>query len=146
MVVVLTKILITNLTFTKMKNIINRLEVSRKTLAQTGLLLIIAGAMLISAPLAKAAIYPNILVNQDLTLGSSNENVVVLQGLLSELGLLNVPVGIPLGYYGQLTKNAVARYQSSLGVTPAVGYYGPVTKTAMHADFSTHGYLKILGW
>ena len=59
---------------------------------------------------------------------------------------MNVPTGVALGYYGAMTKSAVARYQASLSVTPAVGYFGPITKTAMHADFAPHGWLSILGW
>lgn len=93
-----------------------------------------------------AAEYPNILVDQNLTVGQTNQNVVVLQGLLSELGYLKVPAGIPFGYYGSLTKDAVARYQASMNVTPAVGYFGPLTKIAMHGDFTSRGYLRILGW
>lgn len=111
-----------------------------------GLTLVIAMAMLVTAPQAKAAEYPNILVGQNLTVGSQNQNVVVLQGLLSEMGYLNVPAGIPFGYYGSLTRDAVARYQVSRGVTPAVGYYGPITKISMHSDFSSHGWLSLLGW
>jgi len=129
-----------------MKNFTNRLEVSKKIFVQTGLLFIVVCSILISVPQAKAAEYPNILVSQDLTLGTTNQNVVVLQGLLSELGYLNVPFGIALGYYGPLTKNAVARYQVSQSVVPAVGYFGPITKIAMHSDFAAHNYLKILGW
>ncbi|MFA6554301.1 MAG: peptidoglycan-binding domain-containing protein [Candidatus Paceibacterota bacterium] len=110
------------------------------------LTLIIAMAILVTAPQAKASEYPNILVGQNLTVGSQNQNVVVLQGLLSEMGYLNVPIGIPFGYYGSLTRDALARYQASRGVTPAVGYYGPITKIAMQSDFSSHGWLSLLGW
>ncbi|MFA6295011.1 MAG: peptidoglycan-binding domain-containing protein [Candidatus Paceibacterota bacterium] len=118
---------------------------STSFIATMGLTLVIAMAILVAAPQARAE-SPNILVGQDLTIGSTNQNVVVLQGLLSELGYLNVPFGIPFGYYGSLTKNAVARYQASMGVVPAVGYYGPLTKIAMHSDFSSHGWLPVLGW
>jgi peptidoglycan hydrolase-like protein with peptidoglycan-binding domain len=101
--------------------------------------------MVIAIPQARAE-SPNILVGVDMTVGSSNQNVVVLQGLLSEMGYLNVPVGIPLGYFGGLTRNAVASYQRSQAVSPAVGYFGPVTKTAMRSDLASHNYLKLLGW
>lgn len=94
---------------------------------------------------AKAAT-PNILVGPDLSLGSTNQNVVVLQGLLSETGYLNIPMGVPLGYYGGLTKNAVGRYQSTLNVTPTAGYYGDMTKNAMRVDYEAHDWLDLLNW
>jgi len=102
-------------------------------------------AILLSASLARAE-YPNIIIGQDLTVGSTGQNVVVLQGLMTELGFLNVPSGIAFGYYGGLTRDAVSRYQSSMNVSPAVGYFGPVTKTSMHSDFAGHGYLSMLHW
>lgn len=129
-----------------MTNILNSLKSSTKVLMGTGLAVAFALAILVSAPQAKASESPNILVNQDMTLGSTGQGVVVLQGLMSELGYLDVPAGIPFGYYGSLTKNAVARYQASISVSPAIGYFGPVTKTAMHSDFSGHGWLSVLGW
>ncbi len=89
---------------------------------------------------------PNILVGPDLSLGSSNQNVVVLQGLLSEMGYLQVPTGIPLGYYGSMTRNAVGSYQSRLGVSPTAGYYGALTKDAMRRDYDAHGWLDLLDW
>jgi len=114
--------------------------------AGAGLATAFALALLVSAPQAKANEFPNILAGQNMTVGSTGQDVVVLQGLLSELGYLNVPSGIPFGYYGSLTRNAVAKYQSSINVSPAVGYYGPITKVAMYSDFSNHGWLKLLGW
>lgn len=112
----------------------------------TGLIMVLAMTLLVSAPQAKAAEYPNILVNQDMTLGSTGQGVVVLQALMSEMGYLNVPSGVPFGYYGSLTKSAVARYQASTNVSPPVGYYGPITKVSMHDDFSRRGWLPLLGW
>jgi len=65
---------------------------------------------------------------------------------MSELGYLNVPSNIPLGYYGAMTRDAVARYQAALGVSPTAGYFGPASKIAMHSQFSSHGWLALLGW
>ncbi len=112
----------------------------------TSVVLALAVVMLVAAPQAKAAEYPNILVDSNMTIGSTGQGVVVLQGLLSEMGYLNVPTNIPFGYYGSMTKNAVAKYQASLNVTPAVGYFGPISKVAMHSDFASHGWLRLLGW
>jgi peptidoglycan hydrolase-like protein with peptidoglycan-binding domain len=88
----------------------------------------------------------NITVSPNMTIGSTGANVVTLQALMSELGYLNVPMGIPFGYYGTMTKNAVAAYQANLNVSPAVGYYGPVTKIALFTDFNSHGWTHLLGW
>ncbi len=89
---------------------------------------------------------PNILVGNNLSLGSTGQGVVVLQGLLSELGYLNIPMGVPMGYYGVLTKNAVASYQLSRAVAPAVGYFGPLSKITMHQHFASAGWLTMLNW
>ncbi len=88
----------------------------------------------------------NILSGRDMTIGSTGQDVVVLQGLLSELGYLEVPRGVPLGYFGQLTQGALARYQSAQGVFPASGYFGPLTKIAMHSHFNSQNWLSLLGW
>lgn len=116
-----------------------------KRFLATSLVLAMAITMTTSIPLANAE-SPNILVGQNLTVGSTGSGVVVLQGLLSELGYLNVPINIPFGYFGPLTRSALAQYQAAQGVSPAVGYYGPVTKVAMHAQFASRGWLSLLGW
>lgn len=89
---------------------------------------------------------PNILVGQDLSVGSTGQAVVVLQGLLQELGYMTIPAGIPMGYYGSLTRDGVARYQASQSIAPAAGYFGPLTKIAMHQQFMSKGWLSLLGW
>ena len=127
-----------------MTNTINYLKLSTGVLISTGII-VFAMTMLVSAPQAKAE-YPNILAGQNMTMGSTGQDVVVLQGLMSELGYLSVPRGVPFGYYGSLTRDAVARYQSSTNVSPAVGYYGPLTKVSMYNDFSNRGWLKLLQW
>lgn len=103
-------------------------------------------AMVASIPAASAAEWPNILTSNDMTLGSTGQGVVVLQGLLSELGYLQVPMGVSLGYYGQLTKNAVSKYQTARGVSPSIGYFGSLSKVSMHQEFASKGWLTLLGW
>lgn len=95
---------------------------------------------------ATMVISPDILVGRDLTVGSTGQDVVILQGLLSELGYLHVPFGVPLGYFGSLTKAALAKYQSDMNVAPASGYYGVLTKIAMRTQFASHNWLALLGW
>ena len=110
-----------------------------------GLVLSFALALLVSVPSA-SAYTQNITVGENLTVGSTGSGVVVLQGLMTELGFLNVPANIPLGYFGEMTKDAVARYQASQGVTPTAGYFGPISKNAMHQQFALHGWNNLLGW
>ncbi len=127
-----------------MNKIIQSVTSSRIAIGSVFALAFVMGAIIV-APQAHAATQ-NITVSENLTVGMAGASVVTLQALLSEMGYLNVPAGIPLGYYGSMTKSAVARYQSALGVTPAVGFYGPVTKIALFNDFSSHGYTRLLGW
>jgi Putative peptidoglycan-binding domain-containing protein len=115
-------------------------------LKTTAVTFVFALAMIVSIPQADAAEWPNILTSNNMTLGSTGQGVVVLQGLLSELGYLEVPTGVSLGYYGQLTKNAVAKYQVARSVSPSVGYFGPLSKVSMHQHFASNGWLAMLGW
>jgi N-acetylmuramoyl-L-alanine amidase len=104
-------------------------------------------AFVFITPIEKTeAAEPNILIGPNMTIGSRGPNVVMLQQLLSEIGYLNVPASIPLGYYGSMTQNAVARYQADLSVSPTAGYYGPITKNAMHNHFASHTWLNLLNW
>ena len=109
---------------------------------------VLAGGMLFSAIFAAGALYaeaagPNILVGRDLSVGATGPDVTELQGILSELGYLNVPAGIPLGYFGGMTKTALASYQATLGVINT-GYFGPLTKQALTASFGAKGWLRLL--
>jgi peptidoglycan hydrolase-like protein with peptidoglycan-binding domain len=116
-----------------------------KLISVAGLSLAFVLTFLVSVPSA-SAYTENITVGADMSLGTTGSNVVVLQGLLSELGYLNVPISIPLGYYGSMTKNAVASYQAAQGVTPTAGYFGSLSKIAMHQHFALHGWTGLLGW
>jgi peptidoglycan hydrolase-like protein with peptidoglycan-binding domain len=112
----------------------------------SGLVVALALTMLVGVPQAKASDTPNLTVAQNLTIGSTGQEVFALQSILSELGFLNIPISTPFGYFGPLTRDAVARYQASLGVSPTAGYFGPATKIAMHTQFAAHGWLTLLGW
>ena len=101
----------------------------------------------LALPISSAVAYsggPNIFTGPDMTIGSTGPYVTELQGLLSELGYLSVPQGIPLGYFGSMTQEALARYQATLGVTPAAGYFGPITKSAMSTSFASRGWVTLL--
>ncbi|MFZ2038725.1 MAG: ice-binding family protein [Minisyncoccia bacterium] len=70
--------------------------------------------------------------NTDLTLGSTGNDVVELQKALVAKGLLVMPAGVSMGYFGNLTRLALINYQLENGITPAVGYFGPLTRTSLN--------------
>lgn len=82
------------------------------------------------------ALLPNI---RDLELGMTGEDVRMLQKLLNNNGFALASSGVgSLGqetdFFGALTQAALARYQSSNGVSPSVGYFGPLTRASMKAQ------------
>lgn len=85
-----------------------------------------------------------LLNSNDLTVGSTGQNVVQLQAILSELGYLEVPMGIPFGRFGSLTRNALSRYQMAFGIIPSVGYFGPKTRAQMEVYLNSRGWLNML--
>ena len=107
---------------------------------------ILLSTLLVAASAGSAQAYhggPNILIGRDMSIGVAGQDVTELQGLLSELGFLQVPAGIPLGYFGSMTKAGLASYQRSLGVINT-GYFGPLTKQAMTTSFGTKNWLRLL--
>lgn len=70
---------------------------------------------------------------RNLTVGSSGADVVSLQTYLEAKGFLVIPTGVSKGYFGPLTKNALAKYQASVGIAPSVGYFGPITNADITA-------------
>ncbi len=69
----------------------------------------------------------------DLTVGSKGAEVTALQQFLVSKGNLVMPVGVAMGYFGPLTKSALASYQASAGISPAVGYFGPITRAKVNS-------------
>ncbi len=108
--------------------------------------LILAGAFvaitLIFTQSASASVL-GILSGRDLSIGSRGADVADLQGLLSEQGYLQVPIGVPYGYFGPLTQSALVRYQASIGV-PSTGYYGPMTRARISEVFAARGWMAFL--
>ena len=66
---------------------------------------------------------------RDLTVGSKGDDVSALQQVLVDGGYLNIVA--PTGYFGAMTKAALAKYQAANGIAPAIGYFGPKTRAAM---------------
>ncbi|MBI4993752.1 hypothetical protein HZC33_02235 [Candidatus Wolfebacteria bacterium] len=69
----------------------------------------------------------------DLTLGSKGNEVTSLQSFLESKGMLTMPAGVAKGYFGSLTKASLAKYQASVGISPAVGYFGPKSRTYVNS-------------
>jgi len=69
----------------------------------------------------------------NLTVGSKGADVTALQQWLVSGGYLSMPAGTSFGYFGNLTKMALAKYQTAAGISPAAGYFGPVTRAKVNA-------------
>jgi len=73
-----------------------------------------------------------------LTTGSKGNNVTALQNFLKSQGVDIYPEGLVTGYFGNLTKAAVGRFQLKNGVVttardPGYGYVGPKTRAKINA-------------
>ena len=109
-------------------------------------ILILAGAFVVTTLIftqSASASVLGILSGRDLAIGSRGADVADLQGLLSEQGYLQVPIGVTYGYFGPLTQSALARYQASIGV-PSTGYYGPMTRARISEVFTSRGWMALL--
>ena len=50
-----------------------------------------------------------------------------------------MPAGVAYGYFGAVTKAALAKYQAEAGISPAVGYFGPITRARINAMATAPG-------
>lgn len=66
---------------------------------------------------------------RSLTVGSRGADVTALQTYLQAQGFFTVT---PTGYFGTITKRAVAAWQASVGITPAAGYFGPISRAQLN--------------
>lgn len=66
-------------------------------------------------------------MSSNLSVGSRGQSVISLQAFLEEKGYLMIPQGVAKGYFGNLTKIALMKYQKSQGVS-ATGFFGPLTR------------------
>ncbi len=69
--------------------------------------------------------------NTNLTVGSRGADVTALQSILISKGYL--AIAAPTGYFGGLTRSALARWQASVGIAPAVGFFGPITRAFVNS-------------
>jgi hypothetical protein len=77
--------------------------------------------------------------NTNLTVGSKGADVTALQQLLVSKGMLQMPINVSYGYFGSITKGAVARWQAANGISPAVGYFGPLSRAAANSMVGSTG-------
>ncbi|MEK7636219.1 MAG: peptidoglycan-binding domain-containing protein, partial [Patescibacteria group bacterium] len=64
---------------------------------------------------------------KSLTMGMKGDDVTCLQNYLKGTGHFTYSGGAT-GFFGGVTKSAVAAWQSANGVSPAVGYFGPLSQ------------------
>ena len=69
--------------------------------------------------------------DRNLTVGSKGDDVKHLQEVLISQGFL--AAGLNTGYFGNLTRAAVGKWQASAGISPTAGYVGPKSRAALNA-------------
>ena len=97
---------------------------------------LLALALVLSATVVSADTLSSTTFNTNLTVGSRGADVSALQTILISKGLLTA-VSAPTGYFGNATKAALAAYQTSEGITPAVGYFGAITRAKINLTSGT---------
>src|SRR3989344_1429670 len=73
---------------------------------------------------------------RSLTMNSTGADVTCLQNYLTGTGHF-IFAGGATGYFGSITKAAVAAWQAANGVAPAVGYFGPISQARYSAVAGT---------
>ena len=114
--------MINNLNFKNMNKILNRLIVGAG-------LMVTAFVILGSPAIAKAD-----TLNRQLELGMSGADVSALQTFLAQ-DITIYPQGLVTGYFGFLTKAAVANFQVRNGIA-SVGRVGPITLVVINAQIA----------
>lgn len=89
---------------------------------------------------------PDAALNQDLKLGDSGAEVTALQGKLSALNLFKAEV---TGYYGDVTKHAVFKFQQSQALvpdasSPFAGIFGPKTRDRLNEITASKNYNRAM--
>lgn len=73
---------------------------------------------------------PVVAPPRSLSIGSRGADVTALQKALVQKNFLKMPRGVAMGYFGALTRTAVAAYQKSVGL-PASGVYNALTRAKL---------------
>lgn len=82
---------------------------------------------------ASAAFY------QSLSVGSRGQQVTELQQTLTNLRFYSGPI---TGYFGNLTRGAVIKFQKAYNIYPQVGYFGPLTRNQLNQTVSSQTIVK----
>jgi hypothetical protein len=82
----------------------------------------------------------NASFNRDLTVGMTGEDVKTLQTWLNAHGYTVASSsfgssGNETTTFGELTRTALAKFQKSVGITPASGYFGAITRAYLSAHY-----------
>jgi peptidoglycan hydrolase-like protein with peptidoglycan-binding domain len=101
------------------------LYMSKSTRKIVAGLLSIAMVLTLVVGLSATASAQTAAFTRNLTVGSTGADVTALQTWLATKGFFTVT---PTGYFGSITRRAVAQYQASVGISPAAGYFGPITR------------------
>jgi peptidoglycan hydrolase-like protein with peptidoglycan-binding domain len=76
----------------------------------------------------------------DLQVGSRSIEVVWLQSFLiaanEGTASQSLATAGATGYFGPITRAALAEYQGKAGIVPAAGYFGPLTRAYVSALFA----------
>lgn len=71
----------------------------------------------------------------DLKFGMAGDEVKALQTALQIEGVF--PTGIPAtGFFGNISRDAVKKYQVKYQIVPSVGYVGPLTRARLNSTFN----------
>ncbi len=76
---------------------------------------------------------------RDLDMGATGSDVMALQAYLNAKGFMVAETGpgskgMETEMFGGLTQAALAKFQASVGISPAVGYFGPKTRAYVAAN------------
>jgi hypothetical protein len=71
--------------------------------------------------------------HRSLSIGAQGADVEALQTALEQKGFLTMPNGVAKGYFGSLTRAAVAKYQANAGL-PSKGLFGPLTTAKLLSE------------
>lgn len=74
-----------------------------------------------------------IIISRNLTVGARGDDVKLLQQFLiiknKGPAAMALSGATATGYFGSMTRAALAEYQASVGISPPVGYFGPITRS-----------------
>jgi hypothetical protein len=86
--------------------------------------------------LAQTIPKPHYVWNNDLKIGSTGEDVLMLQKALQYLGMFPInSIQQPTGYFGGLTRQAVMTFQVAYQISPVSGIVGPLTRAKLNQLF-----------